>query len=81
MRTWASIAALGAALLLTGSAYAAPSALAKACAKDVKSVCGNVKPGDGKLAACMKEHFSDRLCQSNGRSYAFGAARADPSGD
>src|SRR5208283_5513662 len=53
-------AALGAALLLTSSgAFAAPSALAKACAKDVKSVCGDVKAGGGKLAACMKEHFSD----------------------
>ncbi|HKN29381.1 MAG TPA: cysteine rich repeat-containing protein [Roseiarcus sp.] len=53
-------AALGAALLLTSSgAFAAPSALAKACAKDVKSVCGDAKPGGGKLAACMKEHFSD----------------------
>jgi hypothetical protein len=51
-------AALGAALLLAASgAEAAPSALAKACAKDVKSVCGDAKPG--KLAACMKEHFSD----------------------
>jgi hypothetical protein len=53
-------AALGAALLLAGpAANAAPSALAKACAKDVKSVCGDVKPGGNKLAACMKEHFSD----------------------
>jgi Cysteine rich repeat len=53
-------AALGAALLLASpGAYAAPSALARACAKDVKSVCGDVKPGGGKLAACMKEHFSD----------------------
>ena len=52
--------ALGAALLFAFSAaHAAPSALAKACAKDVKSVCGDVKPGGGKLAACMKEHFSD----------------------
>jgi len=53
-------AALGAALLLAGpAANAAPSALAKACAKDVKSVCSDVKPGGGKLAACMKEHFSE----------------------
>ncbi|HZZ61113.1 MAG TPA: cysteine rich repeat-containing protein [Roseiarcus sp.] len=51
--------ALGAALLFAGSAaHAAPSAIATACAKDVKSVCGAVKPGGGKLAACMKEHFS-----------------------
>ena len=53
-------AALGAALLLAGpAANATPSALAKVCAKDVKSVCGDVKPGGSKLAACMKEHFSD----------------------
>ena len=52
-------AALGAALLLASpGAFAAPSALAKACAKDVKSVCGDVKSGGGKLTACMKEHFS-----------------------
>jgi Cysteine rich repeat len=51
--------AFGAALLLSASADAAPSAVAKACAKDVKSVCGAVKPGGGKLKACMKEHFSD----------------------
>ena len=60
MRTWASIAALSAMLLLAASAAnAAPSALAKACAKDIKSLCGDVKPGGGKLAACMKAHFSD----------------------
>ena len=59
MKTWASTVALGAAVLLSGSAAnAAPSALAKACAKDIKSVCGDVKPGGGK-AACMKDHFSD----------------------
>jgi len=59
MKALTIAAALGAALLFAGSAYAAPSALAKACAKDVKSGCGDVKPGGGKLAACMKEHFSD----------------------
>jgi Cysteine rich repeat len=53
-------AALGVALLLASpGAYAAPSALARACAKDVKSVCGSVKRGGGKLEACMKEHFSN----------------------
>ena len=59
MKALTIAAALGAALLFADSASAAPSALAKACAKDVKSVCGSVKPGGGKLAACMKEHFSD----------------------
>jgi Cysteine rich repeat len=52
--------AFGAALLFACSAaHAAPSAIATACAKDVKSACGDVKAGGGKLAACMKEHFSD----------------------
>ena len=59
MKALTIAAALGAALLFADSASAAPWALAKACAKDVKSVCGDVKAGGGKLAACMKEHFSD----------------------
>ena len=60
MRTLTSAVAFGAALLLSGSAaYAAPSAVAKACAKDIKSVCADVKPGGGALKTCVKEHFSD----------------------
>jgi hypothetical protein len=59
MKAWIPIAALGAALLMASAAEAAPSAMAKACAKDIKSVCADVKPGGGKLKACVKEHFSD----------------------
>jgi len=60
MKAWISIAALAAALSLAAfSADAAPSAMARACAKDIKSVCADVKPGGGKLKACVKEHFSD----------------------
>ena len=60
MKAWISIAALAAALSFgASSAQAAPSAMAKACAKDIKSVCADVKPGGGKLKACVKEHFSD----------------------
>ena len=60
MKARVSITVVAAALLFAASgAHAAPSFLAEACAKDVKSVCGDVKPGGGKLAACMKEHFSD----------------------
>ena len=60
MRTLGFIAALAAAALMAASAAeAAPSAMARACAKDVKSVCADVKPGGGKLKACMKEHYSD----------------------
>ncbi len=60
MRILATLVALAAAFTVTASsADAAPSALAKACAKDVKSVCADVKPGGGKLKDCVKEHFSD----------------------
>jgi hypothetical protein len=43
---------------MTHSAFAA-SAVAKACATDVKAQCGDVKPGGGKLKDCVKAHFSD----------------------
>ena len=59
MKALTIAAALGAALLFASGASAAPSALARTCAKDIKSVCGNVKPGGGALKACVKEHFSD----------------------
>ncbi len=60
MRVLTSIAALAAALVLSSSAgYAAPSAMAKACAKDIKSVCGDVKPGGGALKDCVKAHYND----------------------
>ena len=58
MKAWFAIAALCA--LSFGAAPAeAATALAKACAKDVKTVCADVKPGSGKLKACVREHFSD----------------------
>jgi len=60
MKSLRVCAALGAALVLAdSSAHAAPSALAKACAKDIKSHCAGVKSGGGALTACMKQHFSD----------------------
>ena len=60
MKSLPFTAALGAALLLVVSAAeAAPSAMARACAKDIKSVCATVKPGGGALKACIKEHFAE----------------------
>jgi len=47
------------ALILSGSAYAAPSELAKACAKDIKSLCANVKPGRDALKTCVESHYKD----------------------
>jgi Cysteine rich repeat len=59
VKTWTFVVALGAALTLSGGAFAAPSTIARACAKDIKSVCGDVKPGAGKLKACVESHFAD----------------------
>jgi len=58
MKTLTLIASLGAALLMTHSAFAA-STLAKACAADIKAQCADVKPGGGRLKDCVKSHFSD----------------------
>jgi hypothetical protein len=59
MRTLTWVAALGAALLMTHSAFAA-SAAARACAADIKTQCGDVmKAGGRPLKDCMKTHFSD----------------------
>lgn len=53
------VLALGAALLLPAAGFAAPTAMGKACAKDIKTVCAGVKPGGGALKECVKTHFSD----------------------
>jgi hypothetical protein len=37
----------------------ATTAVAKACAADVKAQCPDIKPCGGKLKACVKAHFSD----------------------
>jgi len=58
MRTLSWVAALGAALLMAHSAFAA-SAVVRACAADVKAQCGDVmKAGGRPLKDCMKTHFS-----------------------
>jgi len=59
MKARTFILALGAALLLPAAAFAAPTTMAKACAKDIKTVCAGVKPGGGALKDCVKSHFSD----------------------
>lgn len=31
----------------------------KACAEDVKRLCANVKPGEGRIAQCLRAHTQD----------------------
>ena len=45
-------------LLLTPSdAIAQLGAARQACAADIKQLCAEVKPGESRLKACIKEHF------------------------
>jgi hypothetical protein len=52
------VLAISAALLLLGS-NAMAQGVARACAADIRALCGGVEPGQGRIAACVKEHFKD----------------------
>ncbi len=61
MTKWSVMFALGAALLLSGSIAAvgaAPHAMSRFCAVDLKSLCAGVKPGEGRIRACIESHIS-----------------------
>jgi hypothetical protein len=54
------IASLGLAcvlLLAPTGAMAQQGAARQACGADIKQMCAEVKRGDGRLKACVKEHF------------------------
>ena len=53
-----SVLAIAAALLLLGSSAVAQSR-ARACVADIKKVCADVDPGEGRIAACVKEHLNE----------------------
>jgi hypothetical protein len=46
-------------VLISSTGGMAQSATVKACAGDVKSLCAGVQPGEGRIKACIKSHFSD----------------------
>jgi hypothetical protein len=51
---------VGASLCVLGSATMAEvPAAAKECANDIKTLCAGVQPGEGRAAACIKEHFEE----------------------
>jgi hypothetical protein len=35
------------------------AAISKACSADVKKICADVKPGGGRIEACMKSHLTE----------------------
>ncbi len=46
------------ALLLSGSAAMAQQS-SDPCAGDIKTQCGGIQPGDGRIKACVKAHLAD----------------------
>ena len=54
--------ALGATLLVSGSTAAVsatPHTLSRYCAADLKSLCAGIKPGAGRIHACLQSHISE----------------------
>ena len=49
---------IGASLFgTTASAMAQPRT--GACAADIRKHCADIQPGEGRVSACVKEHFND----------------------
>jgi hypothetical protein len=59
------------------TAAAAGGPVVEACKKDVETLCPGVQPGDGRIAACMKEH---RRKLSDGCKTALKAQRGAAKG-
>jgi hypothetical protein len=70
--------AIVAALLLSGSAVRAEQA---ACVPDIKKFCGDVKPGDGRLKACMKPHLTEFSDPCNDRVFTVAVTGKECKGD
>lgn len=73
---------IGAALVLCSPTASAQEKLrAGACAADIKAQCAGVERGQGRIAACVKEHLKDLSapCQAKLAALAAGskACRAD----
>jgi hypothetical protein len=59
--------AIGTAMILLGSSsLGQEAATAKACAGDIKTLCADVQPGEGRVKACVKSHFKElsETCQA-----------------
>jgi len=54
-----SILLLGAALLCVAGTTATAQPRPRPCALDIKAHCTDVQPGEGRIAACIKEHVGD----------------------
>jgi hypothetical protein len=50
---------LAAACALPAFANEGAQAVAQACKADVEKLCPGVQPGEGRIAACLKEHKTE----------------------
>lgn len=57
LKTGLGVAAI--LLFSSASAMAVDRAVVKACAADIKAQCADVKPGEGRIRDCVKDHFKD----------------------
>jgi hypothetical protein len=71
--------------LLPNYALAEPGLLRGACGQDMKTLCGSVQPGGGRLRDCMREHraqlsnackvaIADRMLERSANKAANGLA-------
>ena len=49
---------IGASLFGTTASAMAQSRIG-ACAADIRKHCADIQPGEGRISACVKEHFND----------------------
>lgn len=54
-----SILLLGVALLFVAGTTATAQLRPRPCAADIKVYCTDIVPGEGRVAACIKEHIGD----------------------
>jgi len=50
---------IGSALLLAATVSATAHAQESPCSADIKKFCADVKPGGGRIIACLKQHEAD----------------------
>jgi len=54
-----SILPLGVALLFVAGTTAMAQPRPRPCAADIKAYCTDIQPGEGRVAACIKEHIGN----------------------
>jgi hypothetical protein len=65
-----SVLLLGVALLYVTGTTATAQPRPRPCAADIKAYCTDIKPGEGRVAACIKEHIGDFSPACKGRLIA-----------